>query len=388
MTVAGAPGSPARNGRLSVALDVSAVPSSPAGAGRYIVELSRALARTDGVTLTLVARRDDRARWEEVAPGCRVITPVPSSRPARLAFERSLLGPVVERLSGPAIDVYHGPHYTMPATLRVRRVVTVHDVTFLEHPEWHERSKVPFFKAAIRRAARRADVVVCVSSTTATRLGRLMEVSGEIVVAEHGVAHPRFCPGPVSGLPEGLDRHELVVHVGTLEPRKGVVDLVRAFDKLAGTRQELRLVLAGLAGWGADEVEAAVAASPHRARIDLLGFVPDETVVGLLRAASVVAYPSHDEGFGLPALEAMATGAPLVTTKGTAMEEFAGGVAFLTPPGDPVALAGALERALEATAEERSRRREEGMRRAGGFTWERTAEVHLEAYEKAASGRR
>lgn len=377
-----------RQSRLPVALDVSAVPALPAGAGRYIVELSRALARTEGVELTVVARRGDRARWEDVAAGCRVISPVPSSRPARLAFERSLLGPVVERLSAPAIEVYHGPHYTMPATVRVRRVVTVHDVTFLEHPEWHERSKAPFFQAAIRRAARRADVVVCVSSTTATRLGRLMEVTGELVVAEHGVDHDRFRPGPVTELPRGLGGHELVVHVGTLEPRKGVVDLVRAFDRVAANRHDLRLVLAGLAGWGTDEVESAVSASPYRARIELLGFVPDETVVALLRAAAVVAYPSHDEGFGLPALEAMATGALLVTTKGTAMEEFARGVAVLSPPGDPAALADALERALGATAEERARRRDDGIKRAADFTWERTAAVHLEAYERAAARRR
>ncbi len=375
---------PAESG--SVALDVSAVPPSPAGAGRYIWELAHALAARGDLALTVVTTRDGTQRWASLGPGTRVLPLVPAPRPLRLVYERTLLGPRIERLAGGPIEVYHGPHYTMPATVRVGRVVTVHDVTFLTHPEWHERAKVPFFRSAIRRAARHADVVVCVSHTTADHLCRLLQVRAEVMVAEHGIDHDRFCPGPVdaAAIGEELAGRDIVFFVGTLEPRKGVVDLVRAFDAIAGEKASLELVLAGQPGWGAGEVETAVGKSAHRDRIRLLGFVEDSTVVAFMRAARVFVYPSHEEGFGLPVLEAMAVGAPLVTTSGTAMWELARETAWPAMAGDPRTLAQALGQALRASPEETGRRRARAMAKAAEFTWERAAAVHVDAYTRAA----
>ncbi len=378
--------------RLEVVVDVSAVPPRPAGAGRYIVELLAALSRRDDLLLAAITRRPDAERWRQIAPAARLLPVVPPARPARLAFERLFLGPFVARRAAGA--VYHGPHYTMPGRLAGGRVVTVHDLTFFDHPEWHERSKVAFFRTAIRRAAAEADVVICVSRTTARRLGELLPVRAEVIVAEHGVDHSRFSPGEAETSrlgselaaflgPGDLSRR-LVLHVGTLEPRKGIVDLVAAFGQLAAGRPELRLVLAGLPGWGAAEVSAAVVASPARAQIRQLGWVPDDQVVTLMRAAGAVAYPSHEEGFGLPALEAMACGAPLVTSEGTAMAEFAAGAALLAPPGEPKALAAALGRCLALEPAERERRVRRGLEQAARFTWAATAEQHVAAYRLAA----
>jgi glycosyltransferase involved in cell wall biosynthesis len=392
---------------VELTLDVSAVPQNPAGAGRYIIELVRALASRDDVALELVARRGDGSRWPTVAPGAPVHELVPARRPARLAYERLWLGrrrEVARRAGSPGRTsttarvepppVYHGPHYTLPGWLppHVGRVATIHDLTFFDHPEWHERSKVRFFRSAIVRSARVADAVVCVSATTARRLGELVTVRGEVVVAEHGVDPDRFRPAEVSDraraeLAERLGGRdgELVVHVGTIEPRKGVVDLVEAFSRLAASRPRLRLALAGVPGWGVADVEAAVGRSAHRDRIAVLGWVPDETISALLSAAAVVAYPSRQEGFGLPALEAMAAGVPLVTTAGTVMAELSEGVAWLAEPGRPDSLAAALEAALGARAEERERRLRAGLAAAARFTWARTADSHLEAYRIAAA---
>ncbi len=381
-------------GAIAVSLDVSAVPDRPAGAGRYVIELAGALAQTDGIELTLVARRADE-RWHEVAPTARTLATVPSPRPLRLAYERVALGPRLRGLRGPRLEVHHGPHYTMPSMCGpLARVVTVHDLTFFDHPEWHERAKVPFFRAAIRQAATHADAIVCVSEVTATRLRELLEPRCDIFVAPHGVDLRRFRPEAEESRDDEMLRRfglrvgaRYVLHLGTIEPRKGIAVLVEAFDHLAADDDGLELVLAGAPGWGVDDVDAALRRSASGGRVRRLGWVPDETVPALLRRAAVVAYPSFEEGFGLPALEALACGAPLVTTTGTAMAEVAGEAALTVPAGDAASLAGALRRAIGAGASEQETRRRAGLERCRRFTWAWAAAVHMEAYTAARSAK-
>ena len=252
---------------LEVALDVSAVPERPAGAGRYVLELARALAGRADCGLTLLARRDDGARWAQIAPGRRVVAVAPSRRPTRLAYEQARLGSVVAALDAPPVEVHHGPHYTMPRRSKVPCVVTVHDLTFFDHAEWHQRSKVAWFRAAMRYSVRHAAVIVCVSETTAGRLRDVLAPRCPVMVVPHGVDQARFAadePWP------GADRDVLerlgllrpyVLHVGTLEPRKGIADLVAAFDRLVQDQAELELVLAGGAGWKAGPVMQSAAAA-------------------------------------------------------------------------------------------------------------------------------
>ncbi len=382
---------------LRVTLDVSAVPANPAGAGRYVIELARALGQRDDVDLVLVGRRGDAERWGSAAAartgpgdlGAGTMT-APARRPLRLAWEQVRLPGLLDDL-GPA--VHHSPHYTMPERARVPVVVTIHDLTFFDHPEWHERSKAVLFRRAIRVACRRAAAIVCVSATTAVRLREVCEVGVPVVVAPHGVDHLRFRPDdPQPGSDEaalhalGVDpSRPLVVFVGTLEPRKGAAGLVEAFDAVAGRHADAQLVLAGQPGWGPDDVGRAVGTARHRDRVVLTGYVPDAAVPALLRRAAVVAYPALQEGYGLPALEALACGAPLVTTSGTAMEEMAGGAALLVPPGDALALADALDAVLgrsggAAVAEDRRR---SGLAVAAARTWEQSALHHVEAYRLA-----
>src|SRR5580693_158540 len=333
---------------LRLSLDVSAVPARPGGAGYYTMALAHGLAGRDDVGLTLLARRGDESRWSGLAGGASVHGVVPSSRPARLVYEQVRLGSVLRSIG---VDVHHGPHYTMPARSPVPCAVTIHDCTFFDHPEWHLRSKAAFFRRAIRRAARHAGVLICVSQVTEDRLRAWCDVRAPVVVAPHGVDHDRFTPREPA---EGEDRavlgalgvpvdRRLVAFVGTLEPRKGVAPLVAAFDKVARRHPDAVLVLGGQTGWGMAETERALAAARHPERIVRTGYLPDEAVPALLRQSAVVAYPALEEGFGLPAL---ACGAPLVTTEGTAMAEMAGGAALLVAPGDVTGLADALETAL------------------------------------------
>lgn len=375
---------------MRVSLDVTAVPASPAGAGRYVLELASALGRRPDMDLTLIARRGDGARWPEAAGERATVDAVaPPARPLRLAWEQLAMP---GRLLGLGVDVHHAPHYTMPERARLPVVVTVHDCTFFDHPEWHERSKVLLFRRAIRVAARKAAVVVCVSETTARHLQSVARVAGQIVVAPHGVDRRRFAPAPDPDddarlRQVGVDPgRPYVLFVGTVEPRKDVASLVNAFAQVADTDRDPVLVIAGARGWKEDAVDAALqAASRHRSRIVATGYVPDDCVPALLRRAAVAAYPSLAEGYGLPALEALACGTPLVTTAGTAMAELAGDAALLVAPRDPPALAGAIARVLEAgpdDAEARSRRLR-GLAIAAGRTWEESAARHVAAYRAA-----
>ena len=374
---------------LAVALDVTAVPANPSGAGRYTIDLASALSRRDDVAMTFVARRDDAARWAAMSPSATVVATAPKTRPGRLAWEQARLPKL---LRGLPVRVHHSPHYTMPESADLPRVVTVHDLTFFDHPEWHERSKIVLFRRAIRVAARHADAMVCVSRATADRLAALCPASCPVRVIPHGVDHARFRPQAPEGAIDDATalaalgvRPPFVAFVGTVEPRKDVATLVRAFDRMAPGHPELSLVLAGVEGWGSKPVEAAIAAvaAPARGRIVRTGYVADDLVPSLLRQAAAVAYPSLEEGFGLPALEALACGAPLVTTTGSAMEEMAAGAAMLVDPGDADGLAGVLDMLVRGDAGIDARR-QRGFAVAARHTWDASGRAHAELYRAVA----
>ena len=368
----------------AVAIDVSAVPDEPVGAGRYVVELVRQLGRRHRIDLALICRRGDGGRWSDLAPGARIVATVPRARWRRMAWEQLLMGRRVPMLG---VDVLHSPHYTMPRMTggaSVGQVVTVHDMTFFDNPEWHERVKVPVFRRAIRVAAARADAVVCVSETTARRLRAIHPPAGSLHVIPHGVDHDRFRPDDPTGqddthLAQLGARPPFIAFLSTIQPRKDVPALVGAFDRLAAERPDLQLILAGGKGWGEGPTDDAIAASPHKERILRPGWVSDDAVPALFRRAAAVAYPARAEGFGLPALEALACGAPLVTTAGTVMEEVAGDAAWLFEPGDVDGLTEALTDCLDDGPSVAERRRL-GLSIAARYTWDAVAAAHEDVY--------
>ena len=363
-------------------LDVSAVPARPVGAGVYTLEIARELAQRPEVELHLVTRRRDSARWQALAPDAAVHPEVPERRPARLLWEQTLAPRVARRIGA---DLWHGPHYTLPLRLDVPTVVTVHDLTFFEHPEWHERNKVRFFRRMIRAATARAGAIIAVSPHTGRRLEAVLAPDAPIVIAEHGVDHERFVTNGDGDL-ELLARTGItppfVAFAATIEPRKDVPNLIRAFARVARDRPDLKLVIAGRDGWGTEAVRDAAAQSGVTTRIQRVGWMADDVLPAFFRRAEVVAYPSLEEGFGLPALEALACGAALVTTTGSAMEDVVGDAATLVPPRDTHALAAAIARLCD-DSEERARLRTAGPQRASSFTWSASVDQHLAAYDLA-----
>ena len=371
---------------MRLLLDVSAVPARPVGAGVYTVEIARTLDRRVDLDLHLVTRTDDASRWTTIAPSATVHADVPVSRPARLVWEQSGAPKLARRVKA---ELWHGPHYTLPLRLDIPSVVTMHDLTFFEHPEWHERSKVLFFRRMIRASTARAASIIAVSAHTARRLDAVLAPSTPTFVAPHGVDHQRF-------VPEGVDDRERLAASGivapylafaaTIEPRKDVPNLIRAFASIADELPDLTLVIAGRDGWGTRPVRDAAAVSGHTTRIMRVGWMDGATLPAFFRGAEAVAYPSLEEGFGLPALEALACGAALVTTTGSAMEEVVDNAALLVPPGDARALGASLLQVC-TDSKLRDRLRALGPERAHQFTWEASADQHLAAYAAALGGR-
>jgi glycosyltransferase involved in cell wall biosynthesis len=256
-------------------------------------------------------------------------------------------------------------------------VVTIHDMTYFTNPEWHERAKVAYFRRSIRRAARRADVLVAVSELTERQMRETLEVRAPIVVAPHGVDIERFSPGPSD------ESGRYVFFVGTLEPRKGLDVLLSAFESVGDDDRDVELWIAGQRGWHVDDLASAIAGHRHGTRIRRLGYVSDQRLVSLLRGARAVAYPSRGEGFGMPVLEAMAVGAPVVTSADTVMSEIGGDVATMVTVGDVGGLASAILAALSLDESQRASLSVRSRARAELFSWDASIARHLEAYRQA-----
>jgi glycosyltransferase involved in cell wall biosynthesis len=366
--------------RPRVAVDATAVPARLTGAGVYVARVLAALAARDDLEVEAFCAAGSARVL--AAPGLRLrpVALASAGRPARIAWTQLLAGRAA-RAAG--ADLLHGVHYELALAARLPQVVTVHDLTLLTHPEWHEAAKVRYFGWALRRAVAAATRVLCVSATTAAALTDRLDVPpGKVDVTPLGTD---LRPAPAERVEAvrrrlGLDGPYLL-GLGTVEPRKDLPTLVRAFAALAAELPH-RLVLAGLAGWDRGALAAAVAASGVADRIVLPGYVAEADKAALLTGAEVFAYPSRYEGFGLPVLEALACGTPVVTTTGGSLPEVAGDAAALVEPGDAAALAAAIAK-LAADPAARQDAATRGRRRAAGFTWARCAELTAAAYSRA-----
>jgi glycosyltransferase involved in cell wall biosynthesis len=320
---------------MKVAIDVSPLRQTRAGTARYLrgllphlerlVDLQH-LAWGGGGRLTAVARD---AVWY----------PIALSRRARGA------------------DVLHCPTFRGPARSSTPLVVTVHDLAVLRHPEAFNRWTRTYSRVTVPRVVRAADRVIAVSEFTKREVVELLGVEESRIRVVPNAAGAAFAPDG-----EQADG-EYVLAVGTLEPRKNLPRLARA-----ARRADVELRVAGPRGWGSVEAEGAT----------FLGFVPDDELARLYRGALCVAYPSLYEGFGIPVLEALACGAAVVTSAGTAMADVADGAAVLVDPRDEESIAAGIREAI-------ARRGELGRKGpaiARGYAWSRSAELTAAVYRE------
>jgi glycosyltransferase involved in cell wall biosynthesis len=368
-----------------VLLDATSIPANLGGVGRYIEQLVPELDR-DGVALVIACHPRDADWLESAAPNARVVrVRAASSRLLRLVWEQLGLPGLVRR-TGAA--VVHSPHYTFPLAVRRPTVVTLHDATFFTHPKLHSRVKRAFFRWWIRRALRRATACIVPSAATRDELEKhVNRRARECRVIHHGVDTATFRPPSqeeVAAVRAQIgDRW--IAFLGTIEPRKNVPALVRGFRAARAAHPDvfgdMRLALLGAPGW---ETGLDVLLQSGGDDVVRLGYVGKDELRAWLGGATVVAYPSLGEGFGLPVAEAMACGGVVLTTRLLALPEVGGdAVAYCTPEPESI---GRELTALVGDPDRRARLATAARERAQKFTWAAAAAGHRDAYRAAAAG--
>lgn len=367
----------------TLAVDATALLGPRTGIGTFVAELLDHLGADDELDVLAFAAtwRGRGGLADQVPPGVRTLDRPLPARPLRAAWARSD-HPTVEALVGD-VDVVHGPNYVVPPARRAARIASVHDLTFLHHPEMSTRDTLAYGPLLRRAVAGGAWIHV-----DADAIGR--EVVAELGAPPERVVTVPLAPSPVPDADPARGRQlagaeRYVVALGTVEPRKDLPGLVAAFDAVADAVDDVRLVVAGPDGWGTAALHDALDASGHRDRIVRLGWVDGADRAALLRGAAVLAYPSLYEGFGLPPLEAMSVGTPVVATAVGSLPEVCGDGAELVPAGDLDALAGALVRTLDDDGW-RARLVARGRANVARFSWEATARGLVALYRRAAEG--
>jgi glycosyltransferase involved in cell wall biosynthesis len=340
----------------------------PGGTAVAALELARELIGRPEVEVVGVAaahRKPPPEPWRPPIPVRRLPLPQIALYEAWHVLRR----PRVERATGP-VDVIHATGLAMPPR-SVPIVLTLHDLSFLEYPEHFSRAGRRFFHRAVELARRDADLVLCSSEATLEHCASVGFVRGRLRHVPLGVRAREADEADVARVREryGL-RDPYLLWTGTVEPRKNLPGLLTAFERLD---RDLELVLVGPKGWN-EEIRA-------RPRVKPLGFVPADDLSALYAGAEVFCFPSLMEGFGFPVLEAMAQGTPVVTSRGTSTEELAGDAGILIDPRDASSIASGIERALND-----GRKLADAARaRAAQYTWRRTADLVLAAYEEVKS---
>ena len=319
-----------------------------------------------------------------VAP---LVAPITDRWFHRLWFKANLPLPV-QWFAGPC-ELYHATDFVLPPTLpRTPTVLTVHDLSFERDPASAVPTLISFLRKVVPASAHRATHIVADSHATARDLTEIYDIAPEKITTIHSGVHPRFQVDPAS-LGEARQlraKYQLgdapyILTVGTLQPRKNHLNLVRAVAKLS---RPVNLVISGGKGWLYDDVVSEVQTLGLSERVKFIGYADDADLPALYRAAAAFAFPSLYEGFGLPLLEAMASGVPVVTSNVSSLPEVAEGVGLLVNPRDVDGLAAALDQALH-DEHWRTQAIPAGVARAREFTWDRAAQQLLDVYAQTLS---
>ena len=349
------------------------------GIDHYTINLVRELVALDaGTRYTIVGYRGDRAKPAPLPAAENLSYRFADWLPKRYldAFSARLFVPPLDALALVRPDLMLFPNYIASPLVWTRRsIVVVYDLSFVYHPEYADPANARFLRRVVKRAVQSADHVVTISQHSRQQILECYGVAGEKVsVIYPGVDRTRFRAVPDDESSEvarklGIEG-DYVLFTGTLEPRKNILGLLRAYRLLpADLRDAYALVVAGGKGWLDQEITAALAELAHDgARVIQPGYVDDEDLPALFSGATAFAFPSFYEGFGIPPLEAMACGTPVVTADNSSLPEVVGDAAELVDPHDPESIAAGLERVL-GDPQRRQALSAAGRDRASRFDW-------------------
>ena len=375
---------------MKILIDFTQISTQKAGVGVYALNLVKHLSMIDDDFHCYVLVQDDDVSLDDIHGGTISIIKI-RSRIFRIFILRILL----EQLYIPylvfrlGINVVHSLHYSFPLFVMAKKVVTVHDMSFFKYPELHEPIKVAYFKAFIKMSSLLADKIICVSaSTRKDYVSKFEAASNKTNVVYHACSNeftPDIDNSAVSRvkIKYGIDS-EYFLFIGTLEPRKNILAIIRAFDRFNNQNGHYKLVIAGKKGWHYDDIFTLVQRLGIADRILFTGFVHETEKPSLLVGATAFIYPSIYEGFGIPVLEALACGTPTVTSNVSSMPEVAGDAALLVDPenSDEIFIA------INKIVNDPNLRRELKMRslqQAEKFSWMKTAKETYAVYKDLAT---
>ncbi len=368
---------------MRIGIDTRLIFYQKAGIGQYILRLTQALSQIDHEDeFILFQSRKDKTSLVS-APNFKHHS---LWTPSHHRFERLAMS---AELAPYSLDVLHSPDFIQPSCIRFPSVITVHDLAFLLYPHFLTKQSARYY-SQVDLASRRASRIIAVSESTKRDIIRLLGVPAERVTVIYEAAHPMFKPLDHDEARRhvaaryGIDE-DFVLFVSTIEPRKNLPTLLEAFRRLLDIYHvQATLAVAGNPGWLVDEMNGIVTKLHLTECVKFLGPPSTDELLYLYNAARVLALPSFYEGFGLPPLEAMACGTPVVVSNTSSLPEVVGDAGQLVDPNDVEAWSVALWRVL-TDKDLRDEMCEKGLRRNAMFSWERAAALHLEVYRQAAS---
>ena len=373
---------------MRIGIDYTAAINQSAGIGRFVRNLFCEVIRLDPENqYVMVHAVPNPGRVAKVPDAPNVVGKELRFRERTMTalWHRLQLPVPIDLLTG-SLDLFHAPDFILPPLHRGVSILTVHDLAFLIHPECADERLLMFLERAVPRSCERADYIVTDSENTKNDVICLLDADPHRVFVVPGGVDQVFQPANPGTIAEVRRTYNVwnpyVLAVGVIEPRKNLPRLIDAYSRFRlRTGAEHQLVIAGGKGWKWEETFRTAEQCGFADDIVFTGYVPDEHLTALYSGADVFALPSLYEGFGLPVLEAMACGTPVVCSDTSSLPEFATGAAILVSPDDTNAIADALEQVcLDELV--RSDLRTRGSKRAAEYTWERAATTLLEVYRK------
>jgi glycosyltransferase involved in cell wall biosynthesis len=373
---------------MTIYFDISAAVHRRAGLGRYAESLARALLPLLGDELAFFYNREDGIEPLAGLEGVPAATVNLGYKPWRMLVWLAQVGRIGFDSRVPGATLFHATEHLLLPLRRTPTVLTVHDLIFRRYPAHHKRLNRWFLNATMPLFCRRAGHIIAVSEQSKRDVIEAYGIPPDKITVIYEAADTRFCPQPAEivaavraryGLP---DRY--LLFVGTIEPRKNLGRVLAAFERLHAEGLTDALVIVGKRGWLYGDFFARLGQSPAKLAVIFPGFIPDADLPAVYAGSQALAFPSEFEGFGLPVLEAMACGTPVVCSNTSSLPEVAGDAALLVDPLDVDALTDALRRVLSDPALA-TELRDRGLAQAARFSWARAAQETLAVYRRLTS---